>query len=232
VTFTPNGQALVAVGQSQDLAEASGDFPSYAPEYIALDGSGTRSRFLSGAIQGFSGHLPIDIHFSSNGKWLAFSTLHRISASCISGEYYALAVDDSTVQELRSPSLETVVGGNPSRVLLPGSYAWSRASDSLAVSASVQNCDVTSPEFGKTIAGPQLSVLGLNGNESLIVPGLFFGPNFDCSGAFLAATHYQNAQDMSPTIEIYAVQTGQMILRLGPGMSPAFQPSPSCVISR
>ena len=229
MAFTPDGQAIVAIGQTHDLAGASGNFPSYRPEYIALDGSGARSRFLSDVIPDFGGsHLPENLQFSSNGKWLAFSTFSHINASCASGEFYALPADGSTMQELRSSSLENVVGGNPSLVILRGSYAWSPASESLAISSGgIINCDT-----GERMAGQQLSVIGLDGNERLVFPGQFGSPSYDCSGAFLAVTHSQNLQDMNPNIEIYSVQTRQMILSLGPGMSPSFQPSPSCVILR
>jgi hypothetical protein len=229
MAFTPDGQALVAVGQSHDLAGATGNFPSYAPEYIALDGSGARSRFLSDVIPDFGGsHLPENLQFSSNGKWLAFSTFSHMSASCASGKYYAITADGSTVQELRSSSLENVVGENSSLAILPGNYAWSPASESLAISSGgVIDCDT-----GERIASQQLSIIGLDGNERLVLPGQFGSPSYDCSGAFLAVTHSQNLQDMNPTIEIYSVQTGQMVLSLGPGMSPSFQPSPSCVILR
>jgi hypothetical protein len=229
MAFTPDGQALVAVGQSHDLAGATGNFPSYAPEYIALDGSGARSRFLSDVIPDLGGsHLPENLQFSSNGKWLAFSTFSHMSASCASGKYYAITADGSTVQELRSSSLENVVGENSALVILPGNYAWSPASESLAISSGgVIDCDT-----GERIASQQLSIIGLDGNERLVLPGQFGSPSYDCSGAFLAVTHSQNLQDMNPTIEIYSVQTGQMVLSLGLGMSPSFQPSPSCVILR
>jgi hypothetical protein len=47
----------------------------------------------------------------------------------------------------------------------------------------------------------------------------------DRTGAMIAATHFQDGfQDMDPDVEIYSVQTGQLLLSLGPGSTPQFQP--------
>jgi hypothetical protein len=41
----------------------------------------------------------------------------------------------------------------------------------------------------------------------------------------IAAAHYQNGfQDLNPVIELYSAQSGQLLLSLGPGGDPQFQP--------
>jgi hypothetical protein len=74
------------------------------------------------------------------------------------------------------------------------------------------------------VAGPHLSILGLDGTERLAIPGFLTSPSFDRTGAWLAGTHFLDLQDMNPTIEIYSAQTGQPALSLGPGTSGQFQP--------
>jgi len=47
----------------------------------------------------------------------------------------------------------------------------------------------------------------------------------DLTGTMIAAAHFENGfQDANPTIEIYSAQTGQLVLPLGPGSNPQFQP--------
>jgi hypothetical protein len=43
-------------------------------------------------------------------------------------------------------------------------------------------------------------------------------------GNMIAAAHYLDPQDMNPTVEIYSAQNGQLVLSLGPGREPHFQP--------
>ena len=234
VTFTPDGSSLISVGQSQDMQGAGGNFPSYTLEHVSLDGSGARSPFQFSMLPELSGtRLPADLEFSQNGKWLGLSVSSHINASCAAGGAYAIASDGSLAQPLRSSSLAASVAGNSALVVLPGGYAWSPASESAAVSSSgVMNCDMVSTDFGKIVAGPQLAVIGLDGVERLVIPGLFYGFSYDCTGTLIAASHFQNNQDMNPNIEIYSAQNGQMMLNLGAGMSPSFQPSVSCPIAR
>ena len=234
VTFTPDGSSLLSVGQSQDMQGANGNFLSYALEYVSLDGSGQRHPFQSGTPQELLGaRLPADLEFSQNGKWLGLSVSSHISAACATGGAYAISADGSLMQPLRSSSLNNIAAGNPALVALPGGYAWSPASESAAVSSGgVLNCDMARSDFGQIVAGPQLSVIGLDGIERLVIPGLFYGFDYDCTGTLLAVSHYQNNQDINPNIEIYSSQNGQWIAGLGPGMSPSFQPSASCPIAR
>jgi hypothetical protein len=46
----------------------------------------------------------------------------------------------------------------------------------------------------------------------------------DRSGTMIAAAHYKDYQDLNPMLELYSAQTGELILPLGPGSNPQFQP--------
>jgi hypothetical protein len=84
---------------------------------------------------------------------------------------------------------------------------------------------MNSPTNGQVLAGPQLSVIGLDGSEGLIIPGFFYGISVDRTGTMIAAAHFQNGfEDLNPVVEIYSAQNGQLMLSLGPGSDPNFQP--------
>jgi hypothetical protein len=70
-----------------------------------------------------------------------------------------------------------------------------------------------------------MSIIGLDGGESTIIPGFFYGLSMDRTGTWIAAAHFEDGfQDLDPTLEIYSAQTGQPVLALGPGSNPQFQP--------
>jgi hypothetical protein len=69
-----------------------------------------------------------------------------------------------------------------------------------------------------------MSILGLDGNERLVIPGYFYGISMDRTGGLIVAAHYKDIQDQNPNVEIYSAQTGQLLLPLGPGSHPQFQP--------
>ncbi|HEX2997599.1 MAG TPA: hypothetical protein VHP14_22440, partial [Anaerolineales bacterium] len=61
--------------------------------------------------------------------------------------------------------------------------------------------------------------------ESTIIPGFFYGISMDRGGTMITAARFEDGfQDPEPTVEIYSAQTGQLILSLGPGSNPQFQP--------
>jgi hypothetical protein len=81
--------------------------------------------------------------------------------------------------------------------------------------------------MGQILAGPQMSIIGLpeGQGEWTIIPGFFYGISMDRSGALIAAAHYKDGfQDMNPTLELYSASSGQLVLSLGPGSAPQFQP--------
>ena len=79
--------------------------------------------------------------------------------------------------------------------------------------------------MGQVIAGPQMSIVGFDGSERIIIPGYFYGISMDRTGNLIGAAHFQNGfQDLNPLVEIYSAQTGQLVLSLGPASNPQFQP--------
>jgi hypothetical protein len=105
------------------------------------------------------------------------------------------------------------------------SYGWSAASDAIVALGNVVDCNPNSSNMGQVIAGPQMSIIGLDGSERTIIPGFFYGISMDRSGTLIAAAHYTDGfNDMNPDVEIYSAQTGQLVLTVGPGSNPQFQP--------
>ena len=168
--------------------------------------------------------LPYDMHFSPDGQKLAFSTSYHLSACAAPGAYYVSNADGSNRQELISPSLQSAIDPSKEYYHVGLSYAWSTTSDALVVLGNVVDCDLNSSTVGQSIAGPQMSILGLDGNERLVIPGLFYGLSMDRTGTFIAGAHFKDNQDLNPIVEIYSTQTGHLALTLGPGRNPQFQP--------
>jgi hypothetical protein len=221
--FTPDGQSLVVAGADRNNMGAQGN-TQFTLEYLELDGSGTRTP-LPGAAFMDGVRLPQDLRFSPNGSSLAFSTSSHISACAAPGAYYVISQNSTAPLELVSPSLKSFIDPGNERYNSGLSYAWTAASDGLVALGQVIDCAANSPTSGQIIAGPQMSVLGLDGSERTIIPGFFFGISMDRTGNLIAAAHFQNGfQDLNPNVEIYSAQTGQLVLPVGPGNSPQFQP--------
>ena len=221
--FTPDGQALVVAGTNRDNMGASGN-TSFTLETLALDGSGTRTP-LPGAQPMQGVRLPYDLHFSPDGTRLAFSTSYHLSACAVPGAYYVSNADGSNLQTLVSPSLQSAVDDSQEHYYEGLSYTWTPASNAIVALGNVTDCNLNSPNPGQSIAGPQMSSIGLDGSEQTIIPGFFYGISVDRSGSLIAAAHHQNGfQDVNPNVEIYSAQTGQLVLSLGPGSDPEFQP--------
>jgi hypothetical protein len=220
--FTPDGQSLVIAGADRFNMGASGN-TSFTLEYLTLDGSGTRTP-LPGATAFEGGRLPYDLDFSADGAHLAFSTSYHLSACASPGAYYVSNADGSNRQELISPSLSPAIDPSQEHYYVGLSYGWSPLSDALVIFGNVIDCNFNSPTSGQIVAGPQMSILGLDGSERFITPGTFYGISMDRSGTLVAASHYTDFQDLNPLIEIYSTQTGQVVLALGAGRNPQFQP--------
>lgn len=221
--FTPDGESLVVAGADRNNMGAQGN-TSFTLQYLELDGSGTRTPLPGTALMD-GVRLPDDLRFSPNGASLAFSTSSHISACAAPGAYYVLNANSTAPQELVSPSLKSSIDPSSERYNSGLSFAWTAASDGLVARGNVIDCGVNSPTSGQIVAGPQMSILGLDGSERTIIPGFFFGISMDRTGSLIAAAHFQNGfQDLNPNVEIYSAQTGQLLLTLGPGNSPQFQP--------
>lgn len=221
--FTPDGQSLVVAGADRNNMGAQGN-TNFTLEYLELDGSGTRTP-LPGAAPMDGVRLPYDLRFSPNGAYLAFSTSSHISACAAPGAYYVINQNSPAPQELVSPSLRSAIDPSNERYNSGLSYAWTGASDGLVALGQVIDCAANSPTSGQIVAGPQMSILALDGSERTIIPGFFYGISVDRAGNLIAAAHFQGGfQDQNPNVEIYSVQTGQLVLPVGPGNDPQFQP--------
>ena len=220
--FTPDGESLIVAGTSRENMGASGN-TTFTLDYLELDGSGTRTPIPGTQYDG--GRLPYDLRFSPDGSKLAFSTSYHWSACASPGAYYVTTVATPNFQELISPSLQEVIDPNAERFHVGLSYDWLPSSDALVALGNVIDCKMDSPTVGQVLAGPQMSILGLDGSERTIIPGFFYGISVDRSGTLIAAAHHlEGFSDMNPTLEIYSAQTGQPVLSLGPGNTPEFQP--------
>jgi hypothetical protein len=221
--FTPDGESLIVAGTSRDNLGASGN-TSFSLEYLELDGSGIRSP-LPGLEPFDGGRLPYDMRFSPDGTWLSFSTSFHLSACASPGAYYITNADGSSFQALVSPSMQAAIDPAREHYHVGLSYDWLPSSDAIVGLGNVVDCDFNSPTSGQVIAGPQMSIIGLDGSERTVIAGFFYGISVDRTGTLIAASHHtQGFNDMNPNVEIYSAQTGQMVLSLGSGNLPQFQP--------
>ena len=221
--FTPDGQSLVVAGADRINMGAQGN-TTFTLEYLELDGSGTRTP-LPGATQMSGVRLPQDLSFSPNGNGLAFSTSSHLNACASPGAYYVMNTNGSSLEEIISPSLRAAIDPNAEHYHVGLSYDWTSASDGLVALGNVIDCNLSGPTPGQVIAGPQLSIIGFDGSEHSIIPGFFYGISIDRTGNLIATAHFQNGfQDVNPNVEIYYAQTGQLVLSLGAGNTPQFQP--------
>lgn len=220
--FAPDGGSLIVGGADRNNMGASGN-TSFTLESLVMVGGGTRTP-LPGATSLDGVRLPYDLRFSPDGQKLAFSTSYHLSACASPGAYYVSNADGSNRQELISPSMKSAIDPSKEYYHVGLGYAWSTSSDALVIFGTVVDCDFNSPTIGQIIAGPQMSILGLDGIERLIIPGTFFGMSMDRTGTLIAASRYKDHQDLNPMLEIYSTQTGQVALALGPGRNPQFQP--------
>lgn len=221
--FTPDGNALIVSGTNRDNMGASGN-TSFSLEILPLDGSSPRVPLPYS--QSYDGvRLPYDLRFSPDGKQLAFSTSSHLSACAAPGAYYISNADGSSQQELISPSMQAAVDPNLERYHTGLSFDWLPSNDAIVGLGNVMDCNLNSPTTGQVIAGPQMSIIGLDGSERTIIPGFFYGISVDRTGSLIAAAHYQDGfQDVNPDVEVYSAETGQQVLSLGPGSNPRFQP--------
>lgn len=220
--FTPDGSALIVTTADRLNMGAQGN-TSFKLEQLALDGSGNRAP-LPGASPVEGARLPYDLRFSPDASHLAFSTSYHLSACASPGFYYSSQPDGSNMQQFQSPSLIDVLSAKPERYFVGLDYDWIATSDALIANGIVTDCDLNSPSMGQVIGGPQMSVLRLDRTEGLIIPGMFHSLSADRTGTLVAAAHYQSLEDQNPNVELYSLQTGQMVLSLGPGSGPQLQP--------
>jgi WD40 repeat protein len=220
--FTPNGTALVVTNADRYNMGASGN-TSFDLEELALDGSGTRTP-LPSATTVDGARLPYDLRFSPDGTRLAYSTSYHLSACASPGAYYVSDPDGGDRKELMSPTFKAMLDPNKELYHVGLNYAWLPGSDALVASGTVVDCDFNSPNMGKAVAGPQMSILKLDGSEGLVIPGMFWSISVDRTGKLVAAAHYKDLGDQNPVVEIYSAQTARLMLSVGSGSNPQLQP--------
>ena len=219
--FTPDGQSLIVSTADRNYMGAQGN-TSFTPERLALDGSGTHTSLPAATpLEGV--RLAYDLRLSPDGTRLAFSTSGHLSACASPGAYYVSDLN-GTRQELQSPSLQAALDPTKELYYVWLNYAWMPTSDAIVATGMVADCDQNSPNMGKAVAGPQMSVLKLDGSEGLIIPGMFSDLSVDRTGKLIAAVRLNDLQDTHPMVTVYSAQTGQLMLLIGPGNNPQLQP--------
>lgn len=218
--FTPDGSAVLVSGVAQIEISAVGNSQFYIYR-VPLDSSGTLTP-LPGLTEPLFGQLSSDLRFSPDGLRLAFTTAAHLSACASVGSYYVSAPDGSGLTGLSVPSLQGLLDPARDIVWRGFSFAWTPRSDALAMVGGVWDCSAfVSGGEPRYLAGPQLSIVGLDGVERLAIPGDFYWPTFDHTGQMLAAARLE--QGGKSQVQIYALN-GNLNLDLGEGTLPQFQP--------
>lgn len=217
--FTPDGSAVIVAENARANLGASGN-TFFTLKRLALDGSGALTP-LPGSPELAGVRLPMNLRFAPDGRKLAFSTSYHYNACGAPGAHYIGDANGNNLSELVSPSLAALADPQNEVFLSAYDFAWSPASDAILAAGYVRNCKDFS---GDIVGGPQLSVLGLDGTERLIVPGAFSAPSYDRTGNWFAAVRYPGLQSPDGNVQIYSAQTGELVLDLGPGNSPQLQP--------
>lgn len=216
--FTPDGRALLVAETSRDFMGAQGN-TSFTLKTLALDGTGALAALpLAEPFEG--GRLPYDLRYAPAGGQIGFTTSYHVNACASGGALYVQGADGGGEHELVSPSLAALSRPGAEIYHTAYSYAWSPAGEAVAVSAAVRDCT----DFAGTLLGAQLSVLGLDGAERLVIPGLLLNLSYDRAGRFIAATYYADWQNSAGRVHIYSAAEGQLALDLGDGSLPQFQP--------
>jgi len=218
--FAPDGKSIITASVARNDMGASGNTQFRLEAVDPETGARTTLPGMQALPQGLEGRLPYDLRFSRDGRRLAFSTSWHLSACAATGAYYVTDADGHHPLTLTSPSLSALLDPQKENYYLPFGYAWSPTGDALAASSVVVDCTA----FAGTRLGAQISVLGLDGTEHLIIPGEFWSLSYDRSGEFLAAARTGTDDPMKATVQIFSTQIGQLVLDLGEGAFPQFQP--------
>lgn len=218
--FAPDGKSIITASVARFDMGASGNTQFRLEAVDPGTGARTTLPGMQALPQGLDGRLPYDLRFSRDGQRLAFSTSWHLSACAATGAYYVTDANGSNPLTLTSPSLNALLDPQKEIYYLPFGYAWSPAGEALAASSVVVDCTA----FAGTRLGAQMSVIKLDGTEGLIIPGEFWSLSYDRSGAYLAAARTSTEDPMKAAVQIFSAQTGDLILDLGEGAFPQFQP--------
>jgi len=219
--FTPEGSALLVAGNSFAETGATGN-TTFALERLALDGSGARERLPeTRELGGYQ--LPFDLRFAPDGQRIAFSANAHISACAAQGAAFIGNADGKGISDYYIGSLQQAEEAEQDRYYLTNDYAWLADSSGILISAQVRDCAPVAPEPGKSIAGPQLTVVKLDGAQGLTIAGQFAFPSVDRAGQFVAAARYESF-DAPGRIQLLSLADGRVVLDLGEGLLPQLQP--------
>ena len=129
-----------------------------------------------------------------------------------------LNADGSGLTTMNSPSMTALLVPNKDITYLGWGYAWKPGSDGLIISSLVIDCT----DFAGTQLGAQLSSLSFDQQENVIATGYTSSPSFDRSGSIIAVA--QQADQSSPSEVVLLATNGNLVLDIGAGGQPAFQP--------
>jgi len=217
-TFTPDGTALIVTGNSRDNMGAQGN-TEFVVQVLAPDGFGTFLP-LPGAPGPVFGRLPFDLKFSPDGTKFAFSSSIHFSACATQSDYYVADADGSNLHPVTSPSLAALEDPAAETYHLGLSYDWAPNSQALLAQGQVMSCAAAN---AGTMLAVQVSLLGLDGSESFILPGFFSYPSYNAAGDRFAVGLAPDFAAPASRVHIYDL-SGNLILDVAEGWQPAFQP--------
>lgn len=216
--YLPDGSALLVTGKPRVEMGAQGN-TEFVPQLLALDGSGTLSP-LAGAPAPVFGRLPYDLRFSRDGARFAFSSSVHLSACAGESSYYVANADGSDLRAVASPSLSAMADPTNEIYYAGWSYDWAPGGQALLADGQVWSCAPANPGEITTV---QLSLLGLDGSESLILSGYFNSPSFNRAGDRFAVSWGPDFATPARRVHLYDL-AGNLLLDVGEGNQPVFQP--------
>jgi hypothetical protein len=213
--WRPDGLGLIVTGESFDDMGASGNTTFFLYS-LPLDGSGTLTP-LPGMAAEAEGRLPYDLQFSPDGNKLSFSTSWHLSACASIGSYYVGNNDGSNLQPVMSPALAAVTNDAQDDHFAAFGYAWRPDSTALLVSGLVRDCT----DFAGTVLAAQMSFVGLDGTESMIVSGQYGPVSINNEGTLIGTTFEEGTA--TGQVQVFDT-TGNLVLEVGEGNLARIQP--------
>jgi hypothetical protein len=218
--FTRDGSAVIAAGAPTEEMGAQGNVGFYLYR-VPLDGSGTLAPLPT---EIFFGRLPYELALSPDGSRLGFWTSAHVDACASPSAYFVGQADGSGVAAVISPTIQAAL--DPAREIYQEGFslAWLPAGDGVAVHAFAWDCSgILTGADPRVVAGPLVSVMGLDGVERTTLPVDLFSLSFDRTGNLIAGAQTVSNVD-PPRVQIYSALDGTLLLDLGEGTLAALQP--------